>query len=106
MSSIYTTVQSGSSVFIVTNTNNSGPGSLRQALLDSNATASTAAVPNKVVFDIPVGDPGRDPATGAFIIVPQTPLPYLDKTVILDGYTQRRLSPTRMGRACPTTPSR
>jgi hypothetical protein len=38
--------------FKVTNTNDSGPGSLRQAILDSNAFFNSAH-DNTVVFDIP-----------------------------------------------------
>src|SRR5207253_7609575 len=36
--------------FVVTNTNDSGPGSLRQAILDSNATTGQT---NTITFDIP-----------------------------------------------------
>jgi hypothetical protein len=40
----------------VTNTNDSGPGSLRQAILDSNA-AGAGVAPNTILFNIP-GTPG------------------------------------------------
>lgn len=60
----------------VTNTNNSGAGSLRQAILDAN------------------GAPGRDyicfniPGAGPHIISPTTELPAIDSETVIDGFTQ------------------
>jgi len=48
--------------FEVTNTNATGPGSLAQAILDSNAHGTflnPGGVPNVIDFDIPAGDPGH-----------------------------------------------
>jgi hypothetical protein len=65
-------------VLTVTHTGDSGPGSLRQALLDSNAMPGA----DTVVFDIPGG--------GVQTITPLSPLPVLTDTagVTVDGYTQ------------------
>ncbi len=76
-------------IFTVTNTDNAGAGSLRQALLDANATANASAgSPDRIEFDIPTSDPGFDQATGSFNIQPQTDLPTITDTIILDGLTQ------------------
>lgn len=64
--------------FTVINTNDSGAGSLRQAILDANATIS--ATPNMIAFNIP--------GTGVRTNRPASPLPIIYEPVILDGYTQ------------------
>ncbi len=61
---------------VVTNTNDSGPGSLRQAILDTNAHPGN----DTITFDIPGG--------GVQTIRPTTPLPAVTDTVVIDGYTQ------------------
>ena len=81
-----------SGMFIVTNTNDAGPGSLRQAILDANAAPGT----NSIIFDIPastatlldVAVPGFDPATQEWTITPQSPLPVITDPIAIDGYTQ------------------
>ena len=78
---------------MVSNTNDSGSGSLRQAITDSEAQGSTLAVPNHIVFAIPETDPGKDPVTGAFVIQPLSPLPPLFSTTVIDGYKQPGSSP-------------
>ncbi len=65
-------------VYTVTNTNDSGPGSLRQAILDANL--ATSAPPDTILFDIP--------GTGPFTIAPLTPLPTLTHATIINGYSQ------------------
>ena len=65
------------SAFNVTNTADSGPGSLRQAILDSNAASGGV---NTVYFDIP----GR----GAQTIAPLSPLPTITSPVLIDGWSQ------------------
>jgi hypothetical protein len=64
--------------FTVTNTNDSGTGSLRQAINDATA-APTSAHDNVIAFSIP--------GTGLHTIRPVSSLPPL-KDVLVDGYTQ------------------
>ncbi len=67
----------------VVNTNDSGIGSLRQAILDAN----TDAMPSQIAFNIPMSDPGFDGAT--FTIKPLTLLPFLSAgDATIDGTTQ------------------
>jgi parallel beta-helix repeat protein len=72
-----------SAALTVVNTNHSGPGSLRQAILDANANPST---PDAVVFQIPASDPGFDGT--AFTIRPLSPLPAVRRATTIDGSTQ------------------
>lgn len=99
--SLYTTVRNGSVQFLVVNTQDSGPGSFRQAILDSEATESSAAVPNKVIFNIPETDAGRDANTGVFTIVPLSKFPGINHPVIIDGYTQPGAQPNTNGPGQP-----
>ncbi len=62
-------------VWTVTNTSDSGPGSLRQAILNTNATAGT----NVIDFAI---------TTGPDVIKPITPLPFVNNPVTIDATTQ------------------
>ena len=64
------------SIFTVTNTNNSGAGSLRQAILDANALAGT----DNITFNIP--------GTGVQTINLTSALPPITDPVVIDGYTQ------------------
>jgi len=61
--------------FTVTNTNDSGSGSLRQAILDNNATPGM----NTIAFNIPFGTQ---------TIRPASPLPAVTNPVLIDGLTQ------------------
>ncbi|HUG91990.1 MAG TPA: hypothetical protein VML55_14220, partial [Planctomycetaceae bacterium] len=85
------------STFFVTNTADAGAGSLRQAILDANASDSA----DTIVFNIPPTDPGfedvdstmpgGDPAPDVFVIRPLSQLPRLiDLTggTTIDGRTQ------------------
>lgn len=67
----------------VFNTNDNGPGSLRQALMDANAHPGTT-----IVFRIPRSDPGFDSTDGVFIIRPNSPLPPISSETVIDGATQ------------------
>lgn len=71
---------------LVTNTDDSGPGSLRQAILDANAAPDTSVI----AFDIP--------GTGPHTIQPLTLLPTITETVVIEGYSQH-------GAAVNTNPS-
>src|SRR5215213_7573754 len=65
-----------STTFTVTNTNDSGPGSLRQAILDANTTAGA----DTINFAIPAG---QEP-----VITPATQLPKITGPVTINGYSQ------------------
>jgi hypothetical protein len=67
--------------FTVTNTGDSGPGSLRQAILDANAGAGA----DTIAFNIP--------GPGVHTIGPASPLPTITDPVIIDGYSQPGASP-------------
>lgn len=73
--------------FVVTNTNDSGPGSLRQAILDANEDRSTPA-PYFITFNIP--------GPGVHTIAVQTPLPALNSMITIDGYTQPGAKPNSL----------
>jgi len=74
-----------SSDIYVTNTNDSGLGSLREAIV----TANGAYGGDNIVFDIPVSDGGFNAVTGVWTITLLTPLPYIyGATTIIDGNTQ------------------
>lgn len=71
--------------FTVTNTNDSGPGSLRWAIEQANANPG----PDTIAFNIPTTDPGYDAATGVWMIRPTSELPILfDDGTTIDGTTQ------------------
>jgi hypothetical protein len=85
------------SVFTVTNTSDSGAGSLRQAILDANASGE----PAEIVFAIPTTDPnfmdvdaarpGGDVDPDAFVIRPLSTLPSLNDSafgISINGRTQ------------------
>ena len=71
--------------FTVINEDDSGPGSLRQAMLDANAFT---AEQNIIAFNIP--------GPGVHIITVASPLPELEVPVLMDGYTQPGSSPNTM----------
>ena len=59
------------SAFLVSNTGDSGPGSLRQAIVDSNAATGAT---NTIDFKIP--------GQGVQTIAPASPLPAITKAVL------------------------
>ena len=67
--------------FTVTNTNDSGPGSLRQAILDANNTMGA----DTIAFN--VSGTGCD-GNGVCTITPATQLPAFSSPALVDGYTQ------------------
>ncbi len=70
--------------FVVTNPNDAGAGSLRQAILDANLNAGT----DTITFAIP--------GTGVQTITLSSSLPSLDDSVIIDGYTQPGSTPNTL----------
>ena len=64
-------------LFLVTNTSDSGPGSLRQAILDSNAETGGT---NTIDFDIP--------GIGVQTIAVDSPLPAITNPLQIDGTSQ------------------
>ncbi len=65
------------STFAVSNTGDGGPGSLRQAILDSDAATGAS---NTIDFEIP----GQEVQT----IEPLSPLPAITNSVLIDGFSQ------------------
>ena len=74
--------------YTVTNSSDSGPGSLHQAILDANASA---AVPHSIEFNIPKSDPGYQRSTpGVWTIQPASSLPSLTRgKTTVNGGTQK-----------------
>ena len=70
--------------YAVTNTNDTGPGSLRKAIDDANSNPG----PDTILFSIPTTDPGYNQATGVWTIQPTSPLPTLYGGTTIDGATQ------------------
>lgn len=82
-------------VFNVTNTNDTGNGSLRKAILDANANPGA----DSIAFDIP--------GTAPFTITPTSaPLPIITDPVTIDGTTQRGFAGKPLielnGESCPS----
>ncbi len=75
------TITSG--IFVVTDTKDAGPGSLRQAILDSNAATGGT---NTIEFMIP--------GQGVQLIAPLSSLPAITSPVLIDGYSQPGFSGT------------
>jgi hypothetical protein len=67
---------SAAATWTVTTTNDSGPGSLRQAILDANITPGS----NLIQFALP--------GTGLHTLAPLTTLPDITSSVTIDGYSQ------------------
>jgi hypothetical protein len=74
----------GDRSLIVTNTNDSGVGSLRQVINTANQVAGT----DIITFNIPQTDPSFNPNTGTFSIRPISPLPSVTDAAILDATSQ------------------
>lgn len=71
--------------FPVTTVADSGPGSLRQAILDANHGPCSPADPCRIAFAIPA----PVPTSGWFTIRPESPLPVIDRSpIILDAASQ------------------
>lgn len=72
----------GAVAFTVTNTNDSGPGSLRKAIQDANATVAA----DVITFNIPGG--------GVHTITPTSPLPSITRKVTINGASEPGFSET------------
>src|SRR6188474_3067067 len=70
--------------YTVTNTSDSGVGSLRQAILDANANPGA----DMIAFAIPGG--------GVHTITPASALPSISDPAVIDGYTQPGASPNTL----------
>ncbi len=74
-----------SSAMLVTNTDDSGAGTLRQAITDANLHVGA----DTITFAIPTSDQGYSPVSGVWTIRPVTPLPDLtDHGTTIDGLSQ------------------
>ncbi|MBN2413466.1 beta-propeller domain-containing protein [candidate division KSB1 bacterium] len=70
---------------LVTNTGDTGDGSLRDAINQANNNAG----PDTIRFRIPESDPNYDPSTGVWTITPATQLPAIsDNTLLIEGFSQ------------------
>ncbi|RYD77891.1 MAG: hypothetical protein EOP84_14965, partial [Verrucomicrobiaceae bacterium] len=74
-------------VFMVSNTNDSGAGSFRQAILNANTTENQGAA-DEIRFFIE--------GFGTLKIQPLTPLPIITDPVIIDGYSQAGALPNSL----------
>src|SRR5262245_8892871 len=74
-------------IFTVTSADDSGLGSLRQAILDANAAANNNG-PDQIRFNIP--------GSGSFTIALTQNLPTITDAVVIDGYTQPGASPNTL----------
>src|SRR5437899_624476 len=72
--------------FVVLNTNDSGPGSLRQAILDANAAPGA----DRIIFNIPGN------GVQVISVSTQTALPPITDTLVIDGYTQPGAKPNAL----------
>src|ERR687884_202200 len=70
--------------FVVTNTNDSGAGSLRQAILDANNTPGA----DTITFNIP--------GSGVATISPDSELPNITEAVTINGYSQPGADPNTL----------
>ncbi len=87
----------GGGAFVVTNTNDSGAGSLRQAILEADADTNPDTV--SIAFEIPASTAsnlnvpvsGFDPSTQTWQITLASPLPAITHSVDIDGYTEGKI---------------
>ena len=82
---MYQTGSSAENGLIATNCDDSGPGSLRDAILYANTNPG----PDTIRFQIPVGVPGHDSDIGVWLIEPQSELPTITESLFIDGFSQR-----------------
>ena len=79
-------IYSNAATYTVTNTNDAGAGSLRQAITSANSNPMDA---DNIVFNIPNTDPNFNSTTGVYTITLASLLPYVTSiSVSIDGTTQ------------------
>ncbi len=79
-------VYSSAATFTITNTNDAGAGSLRQAITSANTSPLDA---DNIIFNIPISDPNYNSTTGIFTITLATSLSTINSiSVSIDGTTQ------------------
>jgi len=72
--------------FTVINTNDSGNGSLRNAITLACGTPGTS---HQILFNIPLSDPNYNAAQGTWTIRPLSNMPYISKgNIMIDGTSQ------------------
>lgn len=75
-----------STTYVVTNTNDAGAGSLRQAIQSANATPPGSHIIN---FNIPSSDPGYNSSQGVWLIALTSNLPIImHSNMLIDGTSQ------------------
>gem|GEM_PF-4720336 len=77
-----------SQTYTVRNTNDSGPESLRQAIIDANNHPNAGGGIDQIAFNIP--------GSGVHTITPATAYPAIADPVLIDGYTQPGASPNTL----------
>src|SRR3954464_6337749 len=71
----FTAGGASAAIFVVRNTNDDGPGSLRQAITKANAPTA----PDVINFNIP--------GTGVHTIAPKSQMPTITNPITINGYT-------------------
>jgi hypothetical protein len=74
--------------FVVTTTADSGPGSLRDAITQSNHSPDA----DKIMFAIPTSDPGYDAASGRWTVSLLSVLPWITDSVTITGTGKDKLT--------------
>ncbi|HHS12437.1 MAG TPA: hypothetical protein ENN03_01570 [bacterium] len=77
-------VRASGDQFAVVNTNDSGVGSLRQAIADANSHAG----PDTIVFHLDPGIPGHDAGSGTWTIALSSTLLMSGDDCLVDGWSQ------------------
>jgi len=91
---VFVSASAAAAVFTVSNTSDSGAGSLRQAIIDANANLAADVID----FDIPAGSCS---AAGVCSIVLTSNLPEITDALLIDGTTQPRFG-TAPSNVCAT----
>ena len=76
-------------IFVVTNTNDAGTGSLRDAITAANSTANTPVAADQILFTIA--------GTQPYVISPNSELPAITEALVIDGENKVVLDGTNAG---------